>query len=1281
MFVFKKSTKFVPATNKHLIHIFPLGFIMHSALILHRSAHQTFIRRFASISIVLVTLLLAILCFQSASGQEAKGVPQRIDLFSSVPTSSIQTTPRLQRASEAAFQHFKRFELLTIQPASLRTITSRKQGFSFTLPHSKKQLVISVQPYNPFTTTARFIAKTPEGDVEIVLDDDFVLYRGIVEGDKTSLVSMSASRGGVLMTIRTARETLTLEQVPNSESDSPQTLDKSLLTEDSELPFVLYSTADNKRQRTFLCGAEEQTDEHGEEGSAHQPSTPIRQLNDKNTTSVQALQECEMGIDIDFATYQSLGSSQTQAAQYAAAVIAAVSQIYERDINTRLAVSYVQVWTSADPYSNATTTGAALSQFAQTWNSNYTSINRDLAHLFSVRGLGGGVAYLDVLCNKTRGYGLSANLRARFPIDPAWTTYIVAHEIGHNFGSRHTHSCWWQGGAIDRCAPAEAVSGQAPCFTTVVASRGTIMSYCHLQAGGVANIDMNFHPLCISYMRSRAEAASCLGSSSGGGGGIVQSVSVGSFSPASGGAGLQVIITGTNFTNVTAVRFGGTNAQSYTVNNSTQITAILGAGATGQVQVVTATGSANSSQTFTYTSDVSASVSVISFAPIRVAKEAVQTLTLRNNSTSPVAFAFTALSGANASDFTVVSSSTVVGASLGAGQTQTLTIRYRPSAEGTRTATLNIAYTGKPIVSVSPFMELSASQVTTPPVELGETSLPVHYELRGSYLGSSVLVVAPSDWQLALSSTATASEWASRLEVPAKGTTVNAAIWVRFVSRREGLQTGTITHWAGATSAPLAVSGFTNTSYLSAPQTLDFGTLNVGQSAIAQYYFQATNIGSAVQIQPPSGMALALDDNGPWQSSLTLNPVARTIASTIFVRFEPSTNGVVTGLITHTVGIRSAVVAVQAKVVRELMKVQSLQISSGVLNFGYVAPRYTSIATYWLEITNATTAVTIQSPDGFTLALADDGSWSEKLVIPPPPQIGSNGAGASTNTLRRLIFVRFAPRFRSVFAGALTHSVNGTIATVRVFGTSIEPKLGVETRVLDFGRLQANTSATRSYRIQAEGITTPITVQMPRGLLAALSEHDSWRESLVFTPLQGQATLTILVRTKPEIATGQTYSAVIDNFATDNNFFVQSTIAAVANIITRAVTQNSTSNTVNSGNQVISGGQSSLNQATSVQRSLAPSIDAAQSYPNPFSDVISLSWKQSKIGNAKIVISSAHGTITRVLATDASRIGQHSIEWDGRDDAGNLAASGMYFAQITIDSVHITQNLILLLVR
>src|SRR5439155_12624070 len=72
-----------------------------------------------------------------------------------------------------------------------------------------------------------------------------------------------------------------------------------------------------------------------------------------------------------------------------------------------------------------------------------------------------------------------------------------------------------------------------------------------------------------------------------------------SFSPASGAAGASVTIAGSGFTDVTAVKFGGVAASSFTVDSSIQITAqVPDAAATGQISDTTAGGTATSATSF-----------------------------------------------------------------------------------------------------------------------------------------------------------------------------------------------------------------------------------------------------------------------------------------------------------------------------------------------------------------------------------------------------------------------------------------------------------------------------------------------------------------------------------------------------------------------------------------------------------------------------------------------------------------------------------------------------------
>ncbi|MCF8319165.1 MAG: hypothetical protein K9H63_02520, partial [Sphingobacteriaceae bacterium] len=58
-----------------------------------------------------------------------------------------------------------------------------------------------------------------------------------------------------------------------------------------------------------------------------------------------------------------------------------------------------------------------------------------------------------------------------------------------------------------------------------------------------------------------------------------------SFSPSTAGIGETVTITGTNFTNITSVSFGGTAASSFTVVSDTKIEAVVGAGTSGLVEI------------------------------------------------------------------------------------------------------------------------------------------------------------------------------------------------------------------------------------------------------------------------------------------------------------------------------------------------------------------------------------------------------------------------------------------------------------------------------------------------------------------------------------------------------------------------------------------------------------------------------------------------------------------------------------------------------------------------
>lgn len=177
-----------------------------------------------------------------------------------------------------------------------------------------------------------------------------------------------------------------------------------------------------------------------------------------------------------------------------------VATLYQNEGIT-LKLSEVKVWNFPDPYKDIDGTANILKAFKD----YRPDFDGDLAHLLSTRLLGGGMAYLNGLCNKEASYALSAvqNTPNQFPIY-SWDLYSVSHELGHNFGAIHTHSCGWGRNAdeqIDDCGNKWlADQNQTPegsaCYNAerpiLPSDGGTIMSYCHLIDGIGINISRGF---------------------------------------------------------------------------------------------------------------------------------------------------------------------------------------------------------------------------------------------------------------------------------------------------------------------------------------------------------------------------------------------------------------------------------------------------------------------------------------------------------------------------------------------------------------------------------------------------------------------------------------------------------------------------------------------------------------------------------------------------------------------------------------------------------------------
>lgn len=90
---------------------------------------------------------------------------------------------------------------------------------------------------------------------------------------------------------------------------------------------------------------------------------------------------------------------------------------------------------------------------------------------------------------------------------------------------------------------------------------------------------------------------------------VIPAPTIASITPTSATTGSTVTITGTNLTGATTVSFGGTAAASFAVVSATSITAVVGAGASGNVSVTTPGGTATLAG-FTFNADPSLKLTV-----------------------------------------------------------------------------------------------------------------------------------------------------------------------------------------------------------------------------------------------------------------------------------------------------------------------------------------------------------------------------------------------------------------------------------------------------------------------------------------------------------------------------------------------------------------------------------------------------------------------------------------------------------------------------------------------
>lgn len=299
---------------------------------------------------------------------------------------------------------------------------------------------------------------------------------------------------------------------------------------------------------------------------------------------------------------------------------------------------------------------------------------------------------------------------------------------------------------------------------------------------------------------------------------------------------------------------------------------------------------------------VSISPTSLSFGSLNVGSSSgALTATLSNSTTSSITISSIAIAGTNAGDFAI--SSKTCGSSLAANANCSISVTFKPSATGTRSATLNVgdsASNSPQTVALSGTGGTSSGgSASVSPTSLNWVSVNV------GGIGGQKVATLTNGGSTSISISGVTLSGADPQDFRIYSKTCGSSLAAKasctanvvFAPTTGGTRTATLNFTDSATNSPqmVALSGYapggsSNGSVNVSPASLSFGTINVGSTSSAQAATLSNSTSSSITI---SSVAIGGANAGDFaiSSKSCGSSLAASASCTASVVFKPTATG------------------------------------------------------------------------------------------------------------------------------------------------------------------------------------------------------------------------------------------------------------------------------------------------------------------------------------------------------------------------------------------------------